>query len=269
MSTIRISTNFNIDLEFPAAPFHRRLLAWLLDVLVIIFYIFVVFRFIESLVRSGVFANGSDEGMWATIMLLFVPVMTYHLISELLMNGQSVGKRIMGLQVVTENGGRPAVSQYIIRWLIRTSDYMVILILLYAPTAAGGDLSFFWQVAAAFGLLVTDIILVNTSKKHQRLGDMLAHTLLIRTTQRATIHDTIFTQVTEDHTPSFPQILQLSDRDINALKSILEASKRHQDYTLAERAAEKLKSHLHIESSLPAFEFLEVLLKDYNYLTAN
>jgi uncharacterized RDD family membrane protein YckC len=269
MSTIHIATNFNIDLEFPAAPFHRRLLAWLLDVLVIIFYIFVVFRFIESLVRSGVFSDGSDEGMWATIMLLFVPVLTYHLISELSLNGQSVGKRLMGLRVVTENGGRPAISQYIIRWLIRTSDYMVILILLYAPTAAGGDLSFFWQVAAAFGLLITDIILVNTSKKHQRLGDMLAHTLLIRTTQRADIHDTIFTHVKDNYTPSFPQIMQLSDRDINALKSILEAAKRHHDYTLAERAAEKIKSHLHIQTSMSAFDFLEVLLKDYNYLSAN
>lgn len=269
MSTIRISTNFNIDLEFPAAPFHRRLLAWLLDVLVIIFYIFVVFRLMESLVRAGVFSEGSGEGMWATIMLLFVPVLTYHLISELLLNGQSVGKRIMGLRVVTENGGRPSVSQYIIRWLIRTSDYMVILILLYAPTVATGDLSFFWQVAAAFGLLVTDIILVNTSKKHQRLGDMLAHTLLIRTTQRANIHDTIFTQVKEDYTPSFPQIMQLSDRDMNALKSILEAAKRHHDYTLAERAAEKIKSHLQIQTSMSAFDFLEVLLKDYNYLSAN
>lgn len=269
MSTIRIATNFNIDLEFPAAPFHRRLLAWLLDVMVIIFYIFVVFRFIESLVRSGVFSDGSDEGMWATIMLLFVPVLTYHLVSELLLNGQSIGKRIMGLRVVTENGGRPAVSQYIIRWLIRTSDYMVILILLYAPTAAGGNLNFFWQIAAAFGLLVTDIILVNTSKKQQRLGDMLAHTLLIRTSQRANIHDTIFTQVKEDYTPSFPQIMQLSDRDINALKSILEAAKRHNDLTLADRASEKIKSHLHIESDLKAFDFLETLLKDYNYLSAN
>lgn len=269
MSTIRIATNFNIDLEFEAAPFHRRLFAWLLDILVIVFYIFIVFRFIESLVRSGVFSNGSDEGIWATVMFLFLPVLTYHLICEVLMNGQSVGKRLMGLRVVTENGGRPAISQFIIRWIIRTSDYMVLLILLYAPTVAGGNLGFFWQVAAAFGLLITDIILVNASKKHQRLGDMLAHTLVIRTIQKADIHDTIFTQVKDNYSPSFPQIMQLSDRDINALKSILDTARKHQDYNLAERAAEKIKTHLHIQSDMSPFDFLDVLLKDYNYLTAN
>jgi uncharacterized RDD family membrane protein YckC len=269
MSTIRIRTNFNIDLSFGAAPFHRRLFAWILDIVVIIFYIFVVFRFIESLVRSGVFADDSDEGVWALIMFLFLPALTYHLICELIMNGQSVGKRLMGLRVVTENGGRPAISQYIIRWLIRTSDYMVILILLYAPTMSGVNLGFFWQIAAAFALLITDIILVNTSKKHQRLGDMLAHTLLIRTGEKADIHDTIFTQVKENYRPVFPQIMQLSDRDINALKSILDTAKKHQDYNLAERAADKIKVHLHIHSDMSPFDFLDTLLKDYNYLAAN
>lgn len=269
MSTIRIATNFNIDLEFPAAPFHRRLFAWLLDIIVIIFYIFMVIRLIDYLTRTRFFAGGNDEGLWATVMLLFVPVLTYHLFSEILLKGQSIGKRLTGLRVVNENGGRPSISQFIIRWLIRTSDYMIVLILLYAPTAATGDLRFFWQVAAAFGLLITDIILVNTSQKHQRLGDMLAHTLVIRTTQKADIHDTIFQQVTDDYTPAYPQVMQLSDRDINALKGILETARRHQDYNLAERAAEKIKAHLRIETERSPFEFLEVLLKDYNYLAAN
>ena len=269
MSTIRIATNFNIDLEFSAAPFHRRLFAWLLDIIVIIFYIFFVFRFIESLIHSEVFTNDSDEGVWATIMFLLLPVLTYHLICELLTNGQSVGKRLMGIRVVTENGGKPSISQYIIRWLIRTSDYMVILILLYAPTMSGGNLNFFWQIAAAFALLITDIILVNTSKKHQRLGDILAHTLLIRTCDKADIHDTIFTPLRENYTPSFPQVMQLSDRDLNALKSILETARKHQDYVLAERAAEKIKAHLDIQTDVSAYDFLDTLLKDYNYLAAN
>ncbi len=74
------------------------------------------------------------------------------------MNGQSVGKKLLGLRVVNENGGKPGISQYIIRWLIRTSDYMILIIALYAPIAAGADLSFFWKIAAAFGLLIADVI---------------------------------------------------------------------------------------------------------------
>ncbi len=36
---------------------------------------------------------------------------------------------------------------------------------------------------------------------------------------------------------------------------------------MASNAAEKIKNHLKIESDLSPFEFLEILLKDYNYLS--
>ena len=267
MSVIRISTNFNIDLEFPAAPFHRRLFAWFIDVLVIIFYIYLAFKILNAIDSAGMISD--NEGMAALSMLMILPVATYHLFSEIFLNGQSVGKRIMGLRVVNENGGRPSISQFIIRWLIRTSDYMALVIIIYAPVAAMGQLAFFWNVAASFTLLIADIILVNATRKNQRLGDLLAHTMLIRTTQKADINDTIFLNVKEDYTPSFPQVMQLSDRDINALKGILDAAKKHHDYNLAERAAEKIKHHLKIETSMSPFDFLEILLKDYNYLSAN
>ena len=198
MSTIRVTTNFNIDLEFPSAPFHRRLFAWLIDVIVIIFYCYIAIKILDLTERNSNSAD-ANETVWAVFMLLILPVLTYHLFSELLMNGQSVGKRLMGLRVVNELGGRPGISQFIIRWLIRTSDYMVVVIALSAPSGFGGDPRFFWQVAAAFALLVTDIILVNSSKKGQRLGDMLAHTMLIRTTQKSNIEDTIFLHVQDNY----------------------------------------------------------------------
>lgn len=264
MSTIRIATTFNIDLEFPVAPFHRRLIAWFLDILVLVFYIFIVIKVIDSFTPQKRFSSG--EGIGALLMLLAIPLLTYHLICEVLMNGQSIGKRIMGLRVVNENGGKPSISQYIIRWLIRTSDYITVVIVLYAPFAAGTDPGFFWKIGAAFGLFVADVILVNTTKKHQRLGDILAHTLLIQTIQKRDIDETVFLHVANDYTPSFPQVMNLSDRDINALKGILDAVKIHHDYNLAERASEKIKTHLKIESTLPPFKFLEVLLKDYNFL---
>lgn len=269
MSTIRISTSFNIDLEFEAAPFHRRLFAWIIDVIVLLFYCYAASKTLELIWRATGNHSSKEENIGAIVMVMILPVLTYHLVCELLMNGQSVGKRIMGLRVVNENGGRPGISQYIIRWLIRTSDYMVVVILLYAPIAATNDTSFFWQIAAAFGLLILDVILVNSSKKNQRLGDMLAHTMLIRTTQKADIDETIYQQVKENYTPSFPQVMHLSDRDINALKGILDAAKKHDDYNLAERAAEKIKSHLKIETQISPYDFLEILLKDYNYLSAN
>ena len=175
----------------------------------------------------------------------------------------------MRLRVVNENGGQPSIGQYVIRWLIRTSDYMVVVILLYAPLATrAGDFSFLWKIGIPMGLLFTDLILVN-SRKQQRLGDLLAHTLLISTTKEQTIADTVFLEVADSYKPSFPQVMQLSDRDINSLKGILDTARKRHDYNLAEMASEKIKSHLKIDTTLSPYDFLETLLKDYNYLSAN
>jgi len=186
------------------------------------------------------------------------------------MNGQSFGKKIMAIRVVNENGGQPGVGQLAIRWLIRTSDIMAFSLILSVPmAAANGNSRFFWQVAIPLGLFMTDVILVNASQKQQRLGDMLAHTLLIKASQKHSIQDTVFLNIADNYRPSFPQVMQLTDRDMNSLKSILDTAKKRGDFNLASMATDKIKNHLKIDTNLSPFEFLEILLKDYNYLSAN
>lgn len=262
MSVIRIMTNFNIELEFPAAPFHRRLFAWVIDIVILYLYAYISINILEGI--------SNEKGIWVMLILLLIPFLCYHLICEVTMNGQSFGKKIIGIRVVNENGGQPNIGQFVIRWLIRTSDLMAVVIILMAPAAVQmGNGEFFWSVAIPMGLFLTDIILVNASKKNQRLGDMLAHTLLIKANQKHSIQDTVFLNIADNYKPSFPQVMQLSDRDMNSLKSILDTARKRGDFDLAAMASEKIKTHLKIETSLSPFEFLEVLLKDYNYLSAN
>ena len=264
MSVIRVTTNFNIDLEFEAAPFYKRMLAWLLDTVVLFIFAMVMLRMIYS--TSG---ELGEHTSWMTLAFVGIPYLTYHLISEILMKGQSIGKKIMRIRVVTENGGTPGIGQYLIRWLIRTTDLMVIYVVLTVPAAARtADMQYFWQVGIPFFMLVADVILAN-SRNQQRLGDMLAHTFVINTTRQRSIDETVFLEVAETYVPSFPQVMQLSDRDINALKGILDAARKRNDYNLAEMASQKIRNHLKINTTLPPFDFLQTLLQDYNYLSAN
>jgi uncharacterized RDD family membrane protein YckC len=268
MSVIKVATNFNIDIEMPVAPFHKRLAAWIIDVVVLLLYVYFTSKFISYLSGSASFLPGEGENVMV-VVLIIIPVFTYHLICEVLTNGRSIGKRIMNLRVVTETGSRPGLSQFLIRWFIRTSDYMAIVIILYAPTALRQDPLFFWKMSAAFILLVIDLVLVNTTIKNQRLGDILAHTMLISTQQTGAFADTIYLDVQEDHVPLYPEVMKLSDQNINTLKEIISAIRKQNDYDLAERTAEKIKNHLKITTTLPAAEFLERLLKDYNYISSN
>jgi hypothetical protein len=74
-------------------------------------------------------------------------------------------------------------------------------------------------------------------------------------------------EVADNYVPAFPEIMRLSDKDINAIKSILDTARKKGDFKLAVMASEKIKSHLKITSVMPPYEFLDTLLKDYNYLS--
>ena len=144
---------------------------------------------------------------------------------------------------------------------------MILLVIYYLSNAPAYGIQAISIIGGTTILLFTDIILTASSKKAQRLGDMLAGTILIRTNPKGSINDTVFLEIADNYVPSFPQIMQLSDKDINSVKSILDTSRKKGDFQLAAMATEKIKNHLKIESSLPPFEFLEIVMKDYNYLS--
>ncbi|TMI61625.1 MAG: RDD family protein [Bacteroidetes bacterium] len=270
MAVLKIPTNFNIDLEFEIPEFYRRLFALLIDVLIEFFYFRIALKILESIVSSGdFFDEGSNFNIIALSILLFLPILLYHVVFEITMNGQSIGKRIMRLRVVDENGGRPGISQYLIRWLLRISDVWIIFIiatLVTSPFWFGNAQSAF-IILAALAFLITDIILIVSSKKGQRIGDILARTIVIRINTKADIEDTVFQEVADSYIPVFPEIMKLGDKDINAIKSILDTSRKKGDFNLAANAADKIKNHLNIKTALSPFDFLETALKDYNYLS--
>lgn len=171
-----------------------------------------------------------------------IPVLLYFLLSEIWMNGQTLGKKIMRIRVVNMDGGRPSLGQFFIRWLLRPVDFVITLCL-------GGLLS------------------VIFSKYSQRLGDLAAGTILISTNARAGLEETVFMETAQDYVPQFPQVMRLSDRDLNTVRSLLERAKGSDNFHIAATAAEKIKAVLHIESGMPPYEFLETLLKDYNYIS--
>jgi hypothetical protein len=155
---------------------------------------------------------------------------------------------------------------------LRLSDLWIAQILLYilyvvSSNSVISSAEIILIVLFALGFLVTDIVLVVSSKKGQRVGDILARTILISTRTKSNIEETVFQEVADNYVVSFPQIMQLSDKDINAIKSILETARKKGDLHMADAASAKIRSHLRIETNMAPFDFLATLLKDYNYLS--
>jgi hypothetical protein len=118
-------------------------------------------------------------------------------------------------------------------------------------------------------LYVPDFLSVVISAKSQRIGDLAAGTVVIDKNYSSNISETIYLPVEDkDYMPAFPEVMRLSDRDINGIRNLLDVKRPSKDtarYTA--QVAQKIKAVLSIESNLPDRDFLQKLLQDYNYYT--
>jgi len=238
MLVVKLDTGFNIEVEFPIAPFHRRLFAWITDFLILISYLWVANIIIRNILGGG----WAGEYEWVYVLYL-LPYFLYHLLLEILLNGQSLGKRAMRIKVITLEGGQPSLSQFLIRWMFRIIDLGLFLL------------------PGFFSIIL--------SARSQRIGDLIAGTIVIDTRASTTWQDTIFTEIETTYKPKYPQVMQLTDKDVNTLKSIINAVRKRNDYELAHRISERIQSKLKIQADEDSLSFLQRLMKDYNYYSTN
>jgi uncharacterized RDD family membrane protein YckC len=200
-------------------------------------------------------------------LLVLIPVSLYYPVTEYLMKGQSIGKKLMNIKVVGMLGNEPSISQHVIRWLFRLIESPLMILLLFVLIGSGAyDLMAFTSLITAV-IFFMPLIVISRSALKQRLGDITAGTIVINVKQTHSINDTIFREISDTgYQPKFTQILRLSDKDLNKVKELLDRSVKHNDHLLAARVAQRIKEVLHIETDMEPMHFIETLLNDYNYL---
>jgi len=242
MDGIKISTTQNVDLEYEPAGLGYRLLSSMLDMLFMSVYVLLlmfIVGFYEGL-RSAV--DHDEYGIAVFFILAMLPVLLYHFLSEQFMNGQSFGKKIVGIRVIRLDGTQPNLGSYAIRSLFRIID-----------------------VQTCYGLVA--IISIAASEKSQRLGDMASGTTVIRVAQRSRIslRDTILYRNTEsNYQIIFQQVALLSDRDVGIIKEVLDFSLANNKPNALRALAEKVKIKMGVTSNMPDATFLKAVLMDYS-----
>ena len=106
MNTIRINTTQNIELEYELAGVGERIVAWLIDATIFIAYFIAVVSILSSL---STIDNFISKNPWLTIFLL-VPFIFYNLFCDIVFNGQTMGKKVMKIKVISLNGNQPTVG---------------------------------------------------------------------------------------------------------------------------------------------------------------
>lgn len=240
MDGIKISTTQNVELEYEPAGVGYRMLSTLLDSIFMLVYVIVVLFIIGF--TSGL-RNMIEDYNYLSITLLiiaFLPLMLYHFLSEQFMNGQSFGKKIVGVKVVKIDGTQPGVGSYAIRSLMRIIDVHLIN-----------------------GLIA--IISIAVSEKSQRLGDMAAGTTVIKLGAKISLRDTILYKQVSDYKIVFHQVALLADRDIAIIKEIVEYSQANHKPEALDMLTEKVKAKMGITSDLKNEIFLKTVLLDYSH----
>ena len=235
MQTIRITTSQNIDIDYEIAGVGERILAYVIDAAIFLLIFFAMSTI--GLVSKSYTVLGAG-----VYILLFIYAF-YDLLCEIFMNGQSVGKRVMKIKVISLDGGQPTIGQYMLRWLFRIVDF----------TLTSG---------------MCAVISTSVSKNCQRVGDMVAGTTLIKTTSRTQIEAIAFTPPDENYKPVFTQVSQLTDRDIVLIHEVLANYIKAGNYEILAVTAAKLKELLHIMTDMDDVMFLNTLVKDYNHTVA-
>ena len=253
-----IDTPENIEFAYDIGGIGSRFLAAIIDTLLIGMAELVVF-FVLGLLASWL--NMGDRGVTAagsivaaiSGLIAFVILWSYYIIFDLVWNGQSPGKRVIGLRVVRE-GGRPITFiSSAIRNFIRIVDFL----------------------PALYGI---GVVVMFIDRRARRLGDLAGGTLVVKERRNVTLESLIndipsaIAPLREDGTvlqPSLPNLQLLNDQDYALIQEFLHRRtelKLDARIKLGAQLASGLQARLGLPQGGDAEGFLQHVVTEYQLL---
>lgn len=235
MNKLLINTPQNVNFEYKLAPVGTRILAFAIDYGIMILYIFLMLLILRSTAILEGMDSWSSMGIYSLISL---PLFFYPLLCETILNGQTLGKKMLKLKVVKIDGTRATVYQYFIRWVCNAVDIFL----------------------SMGGIGLTSIIL---STKGQRLGDIAADTTVISLKESMSLKETVFEELSIEHSVVYPEVYKISDKEINEIKDIYNIGYRRKNYEIIKALAAKVEIMMDRKVDVRPEDFLAQVIKDH------
>lgn len=188
-----IDTPEQIALELPLAGIGSRSIAFILDSLLQLGAIILIFL-LTLLLMSEIVTLFGTIGNIITAIAPFLIHWGYFIFFEILWNGQTPGKRAARIRVIKDSGRPITLLEAIARNLLRTIDMLP-------------------------GIYAAGLICMLLNKRHKRLGDYIAGTVVVhdKTIEKvSTIWNTGSNPSTSD-----PQALKISTKELVLIETYL------------------------------------------------
>lgn len=218
----------------------------------------LILRILSNMADSGIvllFLGLTVQNFWLKLLMpSFILqysglVWFYHLIVIIALGGKSIGMRVLDLQIINTGGESVDFFTYFLRWIIRPIDI----------TFSGGSI-------AVFSIL--------GSPQNQRLGDMFAGTVVIKTktANQFTLNEIVaYHENKTENKIVFPAVKNISEEDMLFIKNLIQDKGKY-DHNIhrsaLNKAAAKMEEILNIKNEYNDSKlFLQQLVKDYINIT--
>lgn len=269
MKRLQVNTTQNVKINFELANVGHRILAFFVDNIVKFAYLYLVIRLFNfTLINAA--ANGDMWSVKAIDVLLFLPITFYSLYSEILLNGQTIGKKLAKIRVINIDGFKPSFIDYTMRWFMRIVDFNFFILVFIYVYSLGLDeyLVLLWLLF--IGGKFVGLFSILTTKNNQRIGDLSANTVVINLRDEAAFSQTILEEIHDAYAPKYASVIKLSDNDARIIKDTFYAAKKARDYKTLSKLRKKIEEVTGIKSQKETdIQFIDTVLKDYNYYTQN
>ncbi len=241
MQSVEINTSQNVTIEYELASLRDRMLAFLIDIVILAVGLLIIGALCST-------ALGTDAMKYIWFLVLLPIFLFYSLFMEAVYGGQSLGKRALGIKVARLSGEEAGFNDFLMRWAFRLID-----------------------IYFSFGSLA--VILISSSSKGQRMGDLLANTGVIKSKagNGLKLSSILKMNSLENYQVKYPEVRKFTEEDMLLVKKTIERVKQYPNEAhqialknLAEIFFEKLSVDKKPKNNL---EFLKKVLQDYIVLT--
>ncbi len=245
-----IETPENISFGYEVAGLGSRFLAILIDSLIQSALYLALLIALAAIGVSDLFKNlpNDVENVLTALLLLvlFLIQFGYFMLFEIILNGQTPGKRALGLRVVKENGLPLSILDVVIRDIVRVMDFF------------------------PFGYGI-GVIAMFANSRAKRLGDFAAGTLVVKSKEHIQLSDLeVKPSVPTTPPTDVTSVGRLREADAELIESFLQRrAQLHNADTLAQTIKQSILLRLDdaetraLADTLAPVEFLTQVVASY------